>query len=111
MGKRLAVGIYGLTNLMAFVAGQQFLPNLAGEKASAIFLFLTFTATLVHEPGHALAVAALGAQLRVIAVWNVGYDFEYGRFGIQKNRGSREVAGFVRYALKNSTKTAKIMLG
>jgi hypothetical protein len=101
MGKRLAIAIYGLTNLMTFVAGQEFLPHLAAEKASTIFLFLTFTATLVHEVGHAIAVAALGARIRVIAVWDLGYNFESGRFGVQKYRGSREVAGYVRYALND----------
>lgn len=99
MARRLATALFCVAQLMTFVAAQQLLPTLRAEMASLLFLCLTLAATIVHEAGHAIAVAATGARLHAFVAWDIGYDFTKRHFGLQKSRGHREIAGYVLYTL------------
>jgi Zn-dependent protease len=64
-----------------------------------IVLLLTFCATVVHELGHALAVQAIGGQIKAIMVAPFRLQLKPRRFKLAPPVGTGDIGGYVSYTL------------
>ena len=103
---RLLAILLGVALNFAAMAAQSSLPHpLTGDEAALLWPPSLFVAVLIHEVGHALMAMALKGDVKVLAVFDYGYDFRTKRFGRQRAEHLREIAGFVTYTLRNNGQT------
>lgn len=65
----------------------------------ALAMVLIFFVTLVHELGHAIAVARVGGTLKSIMVFPLQFDLRTRRFGFARLNHRGDVGGYVSYSI------------